>query len=159
MTIDFKAHPRKRKQSLTPEVQRRFCEAVRLGATYEIACQYAGIHMSTYRRWMIRGDQEAEGIYRAFHDSVRQAEAAGAIANLATIEKAAHSGVWQAAAWKLERRYPQMYGRRVVETQDGGEAPAGDPLAKIDRVLDEVEARVADEADNRESPDGLDERD
>jgi hypothetical protein len=24
-------------------------------------------------------------------------------------------GTWQAAAWKLERRHPHIYGRRVVE--------------------------------------------
>ncbi len=34
---------------------------------------------------------------------------------LAKIEKAASDGAWQAAAWKLERRYPHVYGRVVNE--------------------------------------------
>ena len=38
------------------------------------------------------------------------------------IEQAAKDGTWQAAAWKLERRYPQEYGKTVQEHQgkDGG---------------------------------------
>ena len=30
------------------------------------------------------------------------------------IEMAASEGNWQAAAWKLERRYPETFGRRTV---------------------------------------------
>jgi hypothetical protein len=33
------------------------------------------------------------------------------------IDQAASSGVWQAAAWKLERRFPHIYGRRVIEQE------------------------------------------
>jgi hypothetical protein len=33
------------------------------------------------------------------------------------IDKAAGEGTWQAAAWKLERRYPESYGRTVVTNQ------------------------------------------
>jgi hypothetical protein len=32
--------------------------------------------------------------------------------NLEIIDKAAADGKWQAAAWKLERRYPTQYGRQ-----------------------------------------------
>jgi hypothetical protein len=40
-----------------------------------------------------------------------EAEGRAAIGWLALIEQAAREGNWQAAAWKLERRYPETYGR------------------------------------------------
>ena len=39
------------------------------------------------------------------------------------IEKAAEQGNWQAAAWELERCYPDEYGKRIaaeVSGKDGG---------------------------------------
>ena len=39
---------------------------------------------------------------------------------LAKIEQAANQGHWQAAAWKLERRYPQEYGRTVQNVEHSG---------------------------------------
>lgn len=37
---------------------------------------------------------------------------------LGVIAKAASSGNWQAAAWLLERRFPQNYGRRTILAGD-----------------------------------------
>jgi hypothetical protein len=48
----------------------------------------------------------------AFHDAVKEAEGKATVGWLAKIEKAASEGNWTAAAWKLERRYPNDYGRR-----------------------------------------------
>jgi hypothetical protein len=47
---------------------------------------------------------------------------------LARIEQAA-SEHWQAAAWKLERRYPKDYGRSVQQHEVGG--PDGGPLTIV----------------------------
>ena len=53
---------------------------------------------------------------------IRQSEAQAAQRWLNFIEKAAEAGEWQAAAWKLERRYPDTYGRktRIEKTGPGG---------------------------------------
>jgi transposase len=90
----------------TPDVVQRITEAIRLGATYELACQYAGINYMTFNRWM---DSKSE-----FCEAVKAAEGKGAIQWLAVIEKAAKEGTWQAAAWKLERRYNKDYGNRTT---------------------------------------------
>jgi transposase len=97
---------------LTPEVQKRIVDAIQLGSTYELAAQYGGIVYETFRVWMDK--------YPAFSAAVKEAEGKAAVQWLAKIEKAANDGAWQAAAWKLERRYPGEYGRTVVDQRLSG---------------------------------------
>jgi len=94
-----------RKSKFVKPVRDLIVQALRLGATYEIAAEYAGISRSTLYNWMERGQREKTGEYRAFLDSIKQADAKGAIANLALVETAAKAGDWKAAAWRLERRH------------------------------------------------------
>lgn len=134
-----------RPTKLTPEAQERICQAIRLGATYEHAAQRGGIGYSTLRDWVLRGEAELdrvadnprasiradELIYVEFSEALKEAESDGILANLAHIRKAAQGDEdnrpqWQAAAWLLERRHPNIYGRRVVDSRveltgkDGG---------------------------------------
>lgn len=88
----------------TPEVEKRILDALRLGSTFKLACQYAGIHVVTFYRW-IDSDE-------SFATKVKQVEGTAVVGWLAKIEQAATDGNWQAAAWKLERRYPEDYARR-----------------------------------------------
>ncbi len=89
-------------------------QAIKLGATYELAASFAGIAQSTFYDYLNR--------YSEFSEAVKAAEGIAAVGWLAKIENAANEGTWQAAAWKLERRYPQQYGKTVQEVQgkDGG---------------------------------------
>lgn len=91
----------------TPETTKKIIDAVRVGSTFRLACAYAGISEDTFALWRTR--------YADFAEAIKEAEGAGAVGWLAKIEKAANDGVWQAAAWKLERRYPSEYGRQVIE--------------------------------------------
>ena len=94
-----------RKSKFNEAITSRIVEALRIGATYEIAAEYAGISRSTLYNWMEKGKEQKSGQYRTFLDSIKAAEARGAIANLAMIESAAKAGDWKAAAWRLERRH------------------------------------------------------
>lgn len=96
-----------------PETAKKITDAIKVGATYELAASFAGIHYDTFNEWR---KAKAE-----FSEAIRLAEGAGAVGWLAKIEKAANEGVWQAAAWKLERRYPHEYGRTVVSQEHSGE--------------------------------------
>jgi hypothetical protein len=93
----------------TPDRVKRFTDAVAVGATYQLAAKYAGISDDTYRNWMLK--------YPAFKQAVADAEGRAAVGWLAKIEAEASNGNWTAAAWKLERRYPESYGRRVTDVQ------------------------------------------
>ena len=106
-----------RRSKYTPETVDKICQAIELGATYKLACQYAGINFDTFCQWR---ETKSE-----FSDRINTAEGKAAHRWLAKIEVAANVH-WQAAAWKLERRYPQDYGKTVQEQQHTGKD--GGPL-------------------------------
>jgi len=111
-----------RRTKLTPDVQNRIAQAIQLGATYEQAANYGGVHYTTFGEWMRRGAAAKAGKFRSFYETIKDAEGKSVVGWLAKIEKAANDGSWQAAAWKLERRYPGDYGRQRIEHtgKDGG---------------------------------------
>ena len=116
-----------RKSKYTPETVAKIIEAIKMGATYELAAGYAGIHYDTFNEWM---KHKAE-----FSEQIKSAEGVGAMIWLAKIERAASDGNWQAAAWKLERRYPHAYGRNVTQMEvtgkDGGPIEVNDARALL----------------------------
>jgi hypothetical protein len=98
-----------RPNKLTAEVTERIVEAIKRGATYEIACNYAGITYQTFRNWMIKGEKtRRKNKFFEFFNKVKEAEGEAAYRWLAIIDKAAIEGSWQAAAWKLERRHREF---------------------------------------------------
>jgi len=101
-----------RPSKLTPEVKARLVEAFQKGAYDDDACRYAGIHPSTFYRWIERGTVEPKGEYCEFREAVETAQAEGIIIDLSAIVSAVKSGDWRAAAWKLEHKEPAKYGNR-----------------------------------------------
>ena len=112
-----------RPTKLTKDVQKQICDAIRLGATYKLAAQYGGISYVTFNTWMADGEAADDGDFLEFFNAVKKAESDGALKWLRKIEASANTGNWTAAAWKLERRYPNDYGRQVHEIsgKDGKE--------------------------------------
>lgn len=107
-----------RPTKLTPETQKRICDAIRLGMTRERSAEYAGIGLTTFHDWMSRGNSEDDGIYSDFSAAVKKAESEGIAINLKNIHTAAQDGNWQASAWILERRHPDEYGKNVTIRDD-----------------------------------------
>lgn len=89
-----------------PAIVKKITDAIRVGSTFGLACAYAGISEETFSQWRKR--------YPEFSEAIKEAEGGAAVKWLAQIDKAAQDGAWQAAAWKLERKYPRDYGRRVI---------------------------------------------
>jgi transposase len=111
---------------LTKATSDRIKAALERGAYLETAAAHAGIARSTFYDWLKRGRTEA-GDYTAdsygeFVLMVDQALAQSELADLKTIEKAADE-IWQAAAWRLERRWPEKYGRRTAVALDSESGP------------------------------------
>ena len=81
------------------------CTYLRKGCTIEAACQAANIGRATYYRWMDEIPQ--------FKEFVNATESDVEATLLDTIRE---FGDWRAAAWILERRYPQRWGvKRELE--------------------------------------------
>ena len=87
--------------------------ALRHGASYKRAAEAAGISYETFRTW-----RESDP---AFSAALQKAQAAMTAKALRAIEEAHQSGAWQAAAWWLERTFPEEYGRTVQQQQVSGE--------------------------------------
>lgn len=111
---------RPRKTEIDADVQGKIVEAIKTGSTYELAALRGGISYATFHNWMKRGEAE-EAPYVDFFKAIKEAEGEGAYTLLQKINTAANES-WQAAAWILERRYPEMYGRQRVELtgKEGG---------------------------------------
>ena len=100
-----------RKLKLTPETQERICTAIAAGNYTVVAAAFAGIGQSTFYRWMESGEAATSGVYREFWEAVKKAESQAESRNVALIERAANEH-WQAAAWWLERKHSDRWGRK-----------------------------------------------
>jgi transposase len=106
----------------------KLCQALVLGATYELAARFAGISPDTFARWRQRMATARPGTPLArLRDRLTAAEGQAALRWLAQIQEAA-SADWRAAAFMLERRYPEEYGRQVLAQRHRS---AGAPAVRV----------------------------
>lgn len=95
-----------RPTSLTPEVTRKLTAALRAGHSRSTACLLAGIGRRTF--------YDHYKSIRTFRTAIKRAEARPKRRWLACIERAAKDPKhWPAAAWLLERRWPEEFALRV----------------------------------------------
>lgn len=94
-----------RKTKISETVVSKICTAIKLGCTVQLAAGYAGIHVRTLYFWLQRGQDDKTGQFRDFYTRYKEAEAIGAVNNLACINSAAKGGDWRAAAWILQTRH------------------------------------------------------
>jgi len=108
-----------RPHSITPEITKTICDAIRVGAYMETAAVYAGVPKDTFHDWMFKGARHNRGMkgYEAFVEEgkfsqeLQKALAESELRDVTRIDKAANKN-WQAAAWKLERRFGKRWGRK-----------------------------------------------
>lgn len=110
-----------RPTKLTPDVEERILCAIRGGNYPDVAARSAGVHRSTFYRWLSRGDPDgkkaSDGRYRAFRDSVEQASAEAETRDVTLIAEAGEKD-WRAAAWRLERKHSARWARRPSAQAD-----------------------------------------
>ena len=109
--------PGGRPTKLTPAVQARIVAHLRAGNYIETAAAAAGITKETLYDWLRRGAAETFGPHRQFSDAVQEAQAA-AETDMVRLVATAAKEQWQAAAWHLERKFPDRWGRRTEVTVD-----------------------------------------
>lgn len=129
-----------RPSKLTAERLDRVLAGLRVGATLARACAAAGISDDTLRRWRSRRPD--------VRTAVERAEAEQALHCLQMIAAAAPKD-WRAAAWLLERRFPEHYGRvSRKRLEHGGEVAAQVETIVISdwRAKDDTEDEGAEDA-------------
>ena len=127
-----------RPSKLTEKTLELLLKALRAGNDQKVACEVAGIGETTFYRWMEIAEQpNAKKEYREFRESVKQAIAGAEADAVIRIQQAATNGRWQAAAWWLERKHPDRWGRNdKIRAEISG--PNGQPIQ-----IDIEEARKA----------------
>lgn len=129
-----------RRPKLTDEIQRIIVETLQVGATFEAAAGRSGIAVQTIHEWRRRGrgedkDRPSTPRLAAFAAAVEKAMADAETGCVGTIRKASRTQ-WQAAAWLLERRHPDRYGRadrHQVEMR--AHVTTEDPRERLARLL------------------------
>lgn len=116
---------RGRPSKFTEERADKIIRAIRAGNYIETAAALAGVHKSTLYEWMKRGAAEADRLeadpkakplkselpYLDFSDAVYIALAEAENNDVQAITAAAAED-WRAAAWRLERKFPDRWGRK-----------------------------------------------
>lgn len=119
-----------RPPKLTDEKARKLVEHLEAGNYLETAASLVGINRQSIRNWCREGARiidsgvepkdKHEELLVYFLGAVEKAMATGEAKDLARIDSHADKQ-WQAAAWRLERRFPERYGQRTVSNvQHGG---------------------------------------
>jgi hypothetical protein len=133
---------------LTPDRQSAICDAIRAGVRPEIAAAYNGVGARSYYRWMALGRAaNAEPSYLEFVEAVELALAEWEARDVLLIGEAAKED-WHAAAWRLERRLPKVYGRRerheIANDEEGPFRISAGPTFDPDKLtVDELEQLLA----------------
>jgi hypothetical protein len=106
---------------------------VRAGTTIDVAAAAVGVNRATLYRWLKAGEKARKGTHtRELRDRVERARADSESLLVARIGQAASKGSWQAAAWLLERRFPERWMKPTERPLPETPAPAAD-----ERQLDE----------------------
>jgi len=107
----------------TPEVIEAVLANLREGLTKEVACSQAGISRVTFYKWCEADPQLAEEAQAAVDCS--QAILIKAVTSAAFTD-------WRAAAWMLERRYPEHFAaKRDLEVNVNNKADGSDIVVSM----------------------------
>lgn len=118
-------NPVGRPTKMNEVVADKILNAVRAGNYIETAAAHAGITKETLYAWLRRAAAEQERVMKnpgakirkseapfvQFSDAVNKAFADAEIRDVTLIANAATSD-WKAAAWRLERKFPDRWGRK-----------------------------------------------
>ena len=135
-----------RPPKLTPKIQARICQLIRDRVPEITAALSAGVSERAYFYWKEWGEEGKSEQYVQFLQAVKKALADAEIACINQVAAAAQDtedrrGQWQAAAWMLERRWPERWARREMISQEvrrvdeaGGKPLTFEALLEADAV-------------------------
>lgn len=95
---------------LTETIQARMVQAIEGGNYAPTAAEYAGIGVSTHYDWLKKGES-GKSPYAEYLEAIKKAEAVAEVRNVTLIQNAA-ANTWTAAAWYLERKHWDRWGKK-----------------------------------------------
>lgn len=106
----------------------RLTKAIKAGNTLEASCKYAGVAYSTFRFWVLKGEDMIKkkergetGIKKEFIEFLEILHAAEAEAQINLVTKINIAGEkdWRAYAFILERRFGKDWAKKVHLEESG----------------------------------------
>ena len=91
-------------------IQAKMVQAIEGGNYAPTAAEYAGIATSTHYNWLKQGEQGVTP-YVEYLEAIKKAEAVAEVRNVTLIQNAAAT-TWTAAAWYLERKHWDRWGKK-----------------------------------------------
>jgi hypothetical protein len=107
---------------------------LRQGNTRKRVCEMLGLGYATLMSWLKLGRESSapeHAVYRELLDNIIKAEAWSIARDVNLIKRAARKS-WFAAAWMLERKLPEEFGRDSYK------------MKELERLVRELEKRVTD---------------
>ncbi|MCD6379648.1 hypothetical protein J7M07_04305 [bacterium] len=116
-----RGRPTKLTKKFLNEIRKTLEEDLMLGMPIEYIADELGISRATFFNWLERGEKEQKGIYREFLDLVKKGQSLFVKRNLAVLAKAEKDKDtnWTPAAWLLERRVSDHFGKREQHEING----------------------------------------
>jgi hypothetical protein len=107
------------KLKLTQDVIAKTRQILGNGGYAETVFTTLKIGKATYYRWLARGERARKGVYRDFWDAVMEATG---VAEINALQIVTQSKDPRIAAWFLEHRFPERWGRRVERKENTSSA-------------------------------------
>ena len=115
----------------TPEIAEKIIRSIRMGNYVDVAALCAGASRERLKEWLFKG-ANGHRTYKQFTQDIQQAIAESEQRDLSLIDMAAIQGFWQAAAWKLERKFPNRWGKIQKVEMTGVEGGPIETITKMD---------------------------
>lgn len=111
---------RHKNTKLTEEKIQLASKLIGAGNTIQTIYGALGISKQTWYNWLNKGEKAKSGIYRELWEEVQKAESRAETRYVTIIAQAAEEN-WQAAAWMLERKYPERWSKKDRFAFEGDE--------------------------------------
>lgn len=106
-----------RKTKLNPERAAKICDLLSKGNTRRASAYASGVTYESMRSWLKRAEECESGIYVEFAEAVQLAEAQAEINAVSVVTQAGFTN-WTAAAWWLERKFPDDWAKTEKVKQE-----------------------------------------
>jgi hypothetical protein len=108
-----------RPRVLTPDVQARIVRGLAEGSYLASACRAAGISTDTWYYWrrLCKNGVAHAQVYAGFYGACARASAVVEASALEVVRSGRPD--WRRAAWFLERRFPERWGKRAAIKHKG----------------------------------------
>ena len=120
-------------------------EALKVGATYKLAAEAAGVAPSTFYKYLRKGRDQETPMWAEFFRQVQAANHDRSQFMLKRIEEGSRKD-WRAAAWLLERRYLYRLNAPMDIPEEEPAKKTSDPIELLKNQIEDLQKAIASAA-------------